>query len=128
MSEGLQFVADEQAALRRVATLVAEEQSPAEVFAKVAEEAANVLEKVECALLRDCGDDSAIVVAAQGADMSARFPVGTQLPTEGEGVLGSAPARRLAPTHRVPVRRRRHRRRRSRFGHQLRGRLADRGA
>ncbi len=83
-------LADEQAALRRVATLVAEEQSPAEVFAKVAEEAANVLEKVECALLRDSGDDSATVVAAQGADMSARFPVGTQLPTEGVAVLASA--------------------------------------
>jgi PAS domain S-box-containing protein len=83
-------LAGEQAALRRVATLVAEEQSPAEVFAKVAEEAANVLERAECALLRDSGDDRATVVAAQGADMSARFPVGTQLPTEGEGVLASA--------------------------------------
>jgi signal transduction histidine kinase len=83
-------LAAEQAALRRVATLVAEEHSPTEVFAKVAEEAANVLEKVECALLRDSGDDSATVVAAQGADMSARFPVGTQFPTEGEGVLASA--------------------------------------
>lgn len=83
-------LAAEQAALRRVATLVAEEQSPAELFAKVAEEAANVLEKVECALLRDLGDDRATVVAAEGADMSARFPVGTQLPTEGEGVLASA--------------------------------------
>ena len=46
-------LAEEQAALRRVATLVAKEASPAEVFAKVAEEAANLLGEVECALLRD---------------------------------------------------------------------------
>src|SRR6185312_6908014 len=83
-------LAAEQAALRRVATLVAEEQSPAEVFAKVAEEAAKVLEKIECALLRDSGEESATVVAAQGAKMSARFPVGTELPTDGEGVVASA--------------------------------------
>jgi signal transduction histidine kinase len=83
-------LAAEQAALRRVATLVAEEQSPAEVFAKVAEEAAKVLENVECAVLRDSGNDSATVVAALGAGMSARFPVGTRLPTDGDGVLASA--------------------------------------
>jgi signal transduction histidine kinase len=83
-------LAGEQAALRRVATLVAEEKSPAEMFAKVAEEAANVLEKVQCVLLRASGDASATVVAAQGADMSSRFPVGTHLPTGGEGVLASA--------------------------------------
>ena len=41
---------EEQAALRRVATLVAKEAPPAEVFAKVAEELANVLER--CRLRR----------------------------------------------------------------------------
>jgi signal transduction histidine kinase len=83
-------LAGEQGALRRIATLVAEEQSPTAVFAKVAEEAANLFENVECALFRDSGDDNATVVAAQGADMSALFPVGTGLPTEGEGALASA--------------------------------------
>jgi PAS domain S-box-containing protein len=80
-------LAEEQAALRRVATLVAKEASPAEVFAKVAEEAANGLGEVECALLRDEGDGTASTVAAWGAGMSARFPVGTRVPAEGDGVL-----------------------------------------
>jgi PAS domain S-box-containing protein len=80
-------LAEEQAALRRVATLVAKEASPAEVFAKVAEEVANLLGEVDCALLRDEGDGTASTVAAWGAGMSARFPVGTRLPALGDGVL-----------------------------------------
>src|SRR3954451_18334752 len=78
---------EEQAALRRVATLVAKEASPADVFAKVAEEVANVLGEVECALLRDEGDGTASTVAAWGAGMSSRFPVGTRMPADGDGVL-----------------------------------------
>ena len=78
---------EEQAALRRVATLVAKEASPADVFAKVAEEAANLLGEVECALLRDEGDGTASTVAAWGAGISARFPVGTRLRADGDGVL-----------------------------------------
>ena len=78
---------DEQAALRQVATLVAKEASPAEVFAKVAEEAANVLGEVECALLRDEGDGNAVTVAAWGAGMSGRFPVGTPVVADSDGVL-----------------------------------------
>ena len=78
---------EEQAALRRVATLVAKAASPAEVFAKVAEEAANLLAEVECVLLRDEGDGTASRVAAWGAGMSARFPVGTRVPADGDGVL-----------------------------------------
>ena len=63
-------LAEEQAALRRVATLVAKE-SPAEVFAKVAEELANVLGDVDCSLFRDEGDGTASVVALWGAGVSA---------------------------------------------------------
>jgi PAS domain S-box-containing protein len=81
---------EEQAALRRVATLVAEEASPAEVFAKVAEEAAALLGEVECALLRDEGDGTASTVAAWGGGMSAHFPVGTPVPTDRDGVLAFA--------------------------------------
>ena len=77
----------EQAALRRVATLVAKEASPADVFAEVAEEAANLLGEVECALVRDEGDGTASTVAAWGAGMSARFPVGTRVPADGNGLL-----------------------------------------
>jgi hypothetical protein len=42
-------LADEQAALRRVATLVAQDAAPGEVFAIVAEEVARLLEVDECA-------------------------------------------------------------------------------
>src|SRR5207244_780522 len=49
-------LAKEQAALRRVATLVAKELAPAQLFAKVAEEVANVLGEADCSLLRDEGD------------------------------------------------------------------------
>jgi PAS domain S-box-containing protein len=80
-------LAEEQAALRRVATLVAKEASPAEVFATGAEEAANVLGGVECALLRDERDGTASTVAAWGAGISAGFPFGTRVPAEGDGVL-----------------------------------------
>ena len=98
---------EEQAALRRVATLVAKEASPAEVFAKVAEEAANVLGEVECALLRDEGDGTASTVAAWGAGMSARFPVGARVPADGDGVACVRASRRTAAPDRRLLRRRR---------------------
>ena len=71
---------EEQAALRRVATLVAKEASPAEVFAKVAEEAANLLGEVECVLLRDEGDGTASTVAALGRRDVGPLP-GRRAPT-----------------------------------------------
>jgi GAF domain-containing protein len=82
-------LAEEQAALRRVATLVAKESSPAEVFAKVAEELANVLGEVDCSLFRDEGDGTASAVAVWGAGVSAAVPVGTRLPVDGDGVIAS---------------------------------------
>src|SRR5919204_5467164 len=87
--EDLQRLAEEQAALRRVAMLVAEEASPAEVFAKVAEEAGGVLGNVDCGLLRDDGDGNATVVAAWGDAISASFPVGAGMPVDGDGVVAS---------------------------------------
>jgi signal transduction histidine kinase len=83
--EDLHRLADEQAGLRRVATLVANEASPVEVFAKVAEEAARAI-GLECGLMRDEGDGTATVVAAQGSAISVVFPVGSRLPLDGEGV------------------------------------------
>jgi signal transduction histidine kinase/CHASE3 domain sensor protein len=78
---------DEQAALRRVATLVAKESSPAEVFARVAEEVASVLGDVDCALIRDDGDGNGSAVAIWGGNASAVFPVGARLPLDGDSVL-----------------------------------------
>ncbi|WP_081685664.1 GAF domain-containing protein [Candidatus Solirubrobacter pratensis] len=80
-------LADEQAALRRVATLVAKEASLAEVFERVAEDVAKVFGDVDCALLRNDRDGNARVVAMWDADGSARFSVGTPVPLDGGGVV-----------------------------------------
>jgi PAS domain S-box-containing protein len=80
---------DEQAGLRRVATLVAKESPPAELFAKVAEEVANVIGDVDCVLVRDEGDGTGGVVAAWGADMSATVRVGERVPVDGNSVVAS---------------------------------------
>jgi PAS domain S-box-containing protein len=82
-------LANEQASLRRVATLVANETSPDEVFAQVAEEAARVLGTVDCGVVRDMHDGTASVVAAYGAAISATFPVGSIIPLDEIGVVAS---------------------------------------
>jgi signal transduction histidine kinase len=72
-------VAEEQAALRRVATLVATEAPPAEVFGKVAEEAARGIGDVDVSLWRDERDGTATMVAACGNLIAP----GTRLATDG---------------------------------------------
>jgi PAS domain S-box-containing protein len=79
----------EQAALRRVATLVATEAPPVEVFAKVAEELAGVLGEVDCALFRDDGDGTASAVAFAGARVSAGVGAGLRLRIDGDGLIAS---------------------------------------
>ncbi len=76
----LRLLADEQAALRRVATLVARQSSPADVLAAVAEEVATLLRVDGAAILRFEPDATATVVAGWGEpDMASyldrRFPV-----------------------------------------------------
>jgi GAF domain-containing protein len=78
-------LAEEQAALRRVATLVAQEAPPAEVFGKVAEELATVLGDAECALWRDEGDGTAAAVAL-GRGISAAFRLGERVPIDGQSL------------------------------------------
>ena len=78
-------LADEQAALRRVATLVARERQPAEVFAAVAEEVGRLLPVESTAMLRYEDDGSATVVASWGA-VGDGLAVGTRLPVDGENV------------------------------------------
>jgi GAF domain-containing protein len=78
-------LADEQAALRRVATLVARESSPAEVFAKVAEEVGRLL-GVESAWMQRYEPDGNSKVVAMWGELADAFPVGTQLNLEGESV------------------------------------------
>ncbi|MGW5062679.1 GAF domain-containing protein [Streptomyces sp. NPDC004096] len=80
-------LADEQAALRRVATLVAENGPPAELFAKVAEEVASLLGRhVDSAILRYEPDDTVTVLATWGDTPPDGIQVDAKLPVDGNGV------------------------------------------
>ena len=83
--EALRLLADEQAALRRVATLIAREAEPAEVFEAVAREVAHVLGVPLTSLVR-CERGTATQVGAWGEQNP--FPVGTSWPLDEHGVSG----------------------------------------
>ncbi len=68
----VQRLADEQAALRRVATLVARESPAAEVFAAVAEEVGRLLDVEGATLVRYEPDGTASAVARWGESDAAR--------------------------------------------------------
>ena len=82
-------LAEEQAALRRVATLIAGEPSPTELFAKVTEELANWLGDADSALVRYEHDGTATVVGVWGPTVSANVPTGTRWPVDGDGVVAT---------------------------------------
>ncbi|MDQ1534837.1 MAG: hypothetical protein QOF28_2598 [Actinomycetota bacterium] len=79
-------LAEEQAALRRVATLVAREASPAEVFSAVTEELGRLLGADISALVRLEPDNTAVVAAAWSEGEGDQVPVGTLIPLEDESV------------------------------------------
>ena len=79
----IQRLADEQAALRRVATLVAREPPQDQVFAAVAAEAAHVLDLDDARMVRFDGGATATVVASWGV-LADALPVGTRISLEGE--------------------------------------------
>ena len=74
----------EQAALRRVATLVAREAAPAEVFGVVAQEVAGSLDIPMISVVKYGTDGSATQVGAWGA--ANPFPVGLSWTLDGTGV------------------------------------------
>jgi|HubBroStandDraft_6_1064221.scaffolds.fasta_scaffold02808_10 signal transduction histidine kinase len=77
-------LAEEQAALRRVAELVAHEASQTEIFTAIAEEIGRLLGTDEMRMMRYEGDGDAVVVASAGElDI---FPVGSRWPLEGDNV------------------------------------------
>ena len=81
------MLAGEQAALRRVATLVARQPSPAAVFAAVTEEATGLLHLDSAHLIVYERDQTATVVGScnlRGQPM----PVGARVPVEGDNVIG----------------------------------------
>jgi signal transduction histidine kinase len=78
-------LADEQAALRRVATLVARESPAGDVLAAVAEEVGRLFGVSASTVFRYAGDDRALVVASSG-DPDALIPVGTRVPLDGDNI------------------------------------------
>jgi signal transduction histidine kinase len=79
-------LADQQAALRRVATLVARGVAPSAVFSAVARELALCLGVSHSTLVRYEPDGSAVVLANHHEPTLATLPSGTRLPLDGESV------------------------------------------
>jgi signal transduction histidine kinase len=84
-SDRLSGLAQEQAALRRVATLVARGAAPEEVFSAVAKEAGLLLGVEDAHLCRYETDGTVTVVAASGSD--AVLPVGSRWRLGGDNVV-----------------------------------------
>jgi PAS domain S-box-containing protein len=78
---------DQQAALRRVATLVARQAPPEEVLAAVAEEMARLLGVATTSLWR-FEDGETVTLAAQWGDFHAHAPVGRRFSLRGDTVTG----------------------------------------
>jgi PAS domain S-box-containing protein len=74
----------EQAALQRIATLVAQEVPRSEVFDAIAEEIGRLLGAEEVRMLRFDSDGSAVVVGSAGRRDA--FPLGSHLHLEGDSV------------------------------------------
>jgi signal transduction histidine kinase len=80
-------LADEQAALRRVATLVAGEASPGRVFEQVTEEVGRLLGLPGANVMQLDGTGTATVVGAWSQDGAPRFPVGVKLNLDGDTLV-----------------------------------------
>jgi signal transduction histidine kinase len=76
---------EEQAALRRLSTLVARGMQPGDVFAAVAQEIGRVLEVGNTSIVRYETDATLTIVASSGDDR--RSPVGSNWALDGETVL-----------------------------------------
>jgi PAS domain S-box-containing protein len=83
-------LAQEQRALRRVATLVASEATPDRVFSIVSEESARVLEVNATAVFRYEGDDTATVVGRHDRDGVGVFEVGDRILADDNTAIGRA--------------------------------------
>jgi signal transduction histidine kinase len=79
---------DAQAALRRIAILVAEEAPLTEVFPKATEEVARLVGDVDCGMCRDEGDGSVVTVAASGHGVLGTQRVGERFPLDGVSLAG----------------------------------------
>jgi signal transduction histidine kinase len=84
----LEELVREHAALRRVATLVAQEPSPSEVFTVVTREAGTLLRAQRSTLLRVENPEWAVVVAGWSDGAAPPVPVGHRGALDGRGILG----------------------------------------
>ena len=89
----------EQAALRRVATLVAGEAASQRVFEQVTVEAAQTLGASAASLARFDPDDTVTFVGAWSRSGTLAFPVGSNMSLDGAGVL--AAVRESGEPHRI---------------------------
>ncbi|MFD6157391.1 GAF domain-containing protein [Nocardia sp. NPDC060256] len=80
------LVAEQQAALRRVATLVARGASSPLVFSAVTEETARCLGVLNATLFRYEADGSGTIVAARDEPGLPKMPVGARLTLEGDNI------------------------------------------
>jgi PAS domain S-box-containing protein len=85
----LRELADEQAALRRVATLVARESSPRRLFALVAEQVGRIIDVPLVRLVRYESDGSAAELIGGWGESVDPLAVGTRWQLDGPGVLAS---------------------------------------
>jgi signal transduction histidine kinase len=83
----IRMLADQQAALHRVATLVARAVAPSEVFSAVTRELASCLGVPHATLCRYEPDGSSTLVAIHDEKARAIVPVGTRLSFEGENLV-----------------------------------------
>jgi PAS domain S-box-containing protein len=80
-------LADEQAALRRIATLVASEAPPSSVFEQVTQEVASLLHAPSASVLRYEPDGHATVVGSWRAAGLTGMPLGSSLDLDGDSVV-----------------------------------------
>jgi signal transduction histidine kinase len=95
----LRMLADEQAALRRLATAAAHNVAPAEVFTAVAEEIKPLLGADDAAVVRFESDETATVVAGAGQWMHGDLGIGMRL--EHDDSLSITGVRRTGRSARV---------------------------
>jgi PAS domain S-box-containing protein len=84
----IQRLADEQAALRHVATLVADQAAPDVIFATVAKEVARIVQGDRCAIGR-YESDEAMTVVAYWSDEDVQIPAGTRIDLRGDDVTAA---------------------------------------
>jgi signal transduction histidine kinase len=87
-AERVNELAEQQAALRRVATQIAKGASPSAVLTTVADEVAAALRVCNAALFRFEGGGVGVLVAAHDEDGLKKMPVGVRLPLDGDNVAG----------------------------------------